>query len=459
VFFDLVKIRKYVDEATNLAVRAAAGLASSMSPKDSGLFGAAGVLGLGLSGPAPRLSRERKHRMRELATQKLAKAYKLDEIAASVATMQSASSLEDVANLVLKRDPADPDAMYVHFFHEKIPSRMLADCTSLAPLDRVIDERASEGAPLRTRAVTRMFKDDYAGTVQDLTLALNVFKMHNRPQQSHDMVLAAGSKESTVTGTTIGGIAKVDDDDQPSSLEAQLLFHRASAYLYLACHSVDAALDPASADTDAAKKTLRTHAKRALRDYTRFLSHFEYCPAADAADAAAAVGAPADNIYAVHSLFAQHPPSLPPASPNQEAVTYHPLLTDALHSLLLTHTLLGTPRKELKRHAVMVARLCRVADGYPIFLAARSPARADWMEVLRKASPVVLEASWEQLCIGGDAGAEGGGEIAKEYPISTERAGNVTRWVKAGGASGGNNGSISVRLAIAAAAFAPKAAT
>jgi len=172
-----------------------------------------------------------------------------------------------------------------------------------------------------------------------------------------------------------------------------------------------------------------------------------------------------DSIYAVHSLFAQHPPSLPPPSPNQEAVTYHPLLTDALHSLLLAHTLLGTPQKELKRHAVMVARLCRVADGYPIFLASRSPARADWMEVLRKASPVTLEASWEQLCIGGDAGAEGGGgggggELGKEYPISTERAGNVARWVKAGGGAGsGNNGSISVRLAITAAAFAPTAAT
>ena len=60
--------------------------------------------------------------MREQAIQKLSKAYHLDEIACSVATMQSASPLEDVASLLLQRNPQDPDGKYVHFFHEKIPS-------------------------------------------------------------------------------------------------------------------------------------------------------------------------------------------------------------------------------------------------------------------------------------------------------------------------------------------------
>ena len=46
-----------------------------------------------------KLSPERKFRMRELATQKLSQAYRLDEVAASVATMQSASTLDNVANL------------------------------------------------------------------------------------------------------------------------------------------------------------------------------------------------------------------------------------------------------------------------------------------------------------------------------------------------------------------------
>jgi len=86
-----------------------------------------------------KLSSERKFRMREHATSKLSHAYRLDEIAASVATMQSASALEDVAKHVLQRNDQDPEAQYVHFFHEKIPSRAMAESTSLAPLTEIIN--------------------------------------------------------------------------------------------------------------------------------------------------------------------------------------------------------------------------------------------------------------------------------------------------------------------------------
>src|SRR5439155_8791522 len=131
-------------------------------------------LGLGGGGQPTKLSKERKHRMRELATQKLSKAYHLDEIASSVATMQSASALEDVASLVLQRNPNDSDAKYVHFFHEKIPSRMLAQCTNLEPLNEVIMYNLGSGEPLRTRAITKIFKEDYMGAAKDLTEALAV---------------------------------------------------------------------------------------------------------------------------------------------------------------------------------------------------------------------------------------------------------------------------------------------
>ena len=113
-----------VEEATTLAVRAANGTTSSSLTNslnaNNGLMngGSAASLGLGLGGGGganAKLSRERKHRMREQATRKLAHAYHLDEIAASVATMQSASALEDVARLVLQRDEEDSDAKYVHF--------------------------------------------------------------------------------------------------------------------------------------------------------------------------------------------------------------------------------------------------------------------------------------------------------------------------------------------------------
>lgn len=519
VLYDLVKIRKLVDDATNLAVRAASGIASSAVMKDGGLLGggAAGVLGLGIAGggPAPRLSRERKHRMRELATQKLAKAYKLDEIAASVATMQSASSLEEVANLVLQRNPDDPDAKYVHFFHEKIPSRMLAKCTSLKPLDDVIAERPSEGAPLRTRAVTKGFKEDYVSAAADLTQALGIC----RTRHGHDTSSMVLGGRTGSNGSTRHGESRTGEEDQPSSLEAQLLFHRASTYLTIASGHIEATLTPkvtaataaaatssdasvqaaeaeASAKREAARKIVRTNAKRALRDFIKFLSNFDYTPGLPAEttedflrkvndelnkstsgrgmnghdsnnvekDAKKLLeifyrqsnnhdgedtrsgnsstnghstngrpgnGLPSPQVYPVSTLFTSPPASLPPYPCNvlatassstsstpssstssavaaaaaaflaesNEAITYHPLLTDALHSVLLCHILIQTPSKELLRHAYMVARLARVCDGYPIFLAARSPARADWIEMLRKTNNHVgLESTWEGLC-------------------------------------------------------------
>ena len=157
VFYDVLKIRRHVDEATNLAVRAASGLTSAALNSSSSLHGnTMAALGIGVGGGG-QLSRERKHRMRELATSKLGAAYRLDEIAASVATMQSASTLEDVAQLVLQRNSNDLDAKYVHFFHEKIPSRMMAQCTPLDVLDDIVQERPTDGSALRTRALTRIF--------------------------------------------------------------------------------------------------------------------------------------------------------------------------------------------------------------------------------------------------------------------------------------------------------------
>ncbi|KAI5817441.1 hypothetical protein BZA77DRAFT_309575 [Pyronema omphalodes] len=446
VFFDLLKIRKHIDEATTLAVRAASGVASSLPQKDHHL-----LLGISNNGPSPRLSRERKHRMRELATQKLSKAYKLDEIAASVATMQSASSLEDVASLVLQREATNTDAEYVHFFHEKIPSRMFAKYTPLAPLDRVISERPAEGAPLRTRAVTKIFKEDYLGAAADLTKALSISTMTGR----HDAAILER-----------GG--RLSDDDMPSSLEAQLLFHRASTYLAIAMQSVEKAYGSSDSKETSdleARKAVRTYAKRAIRDYSRFLGGFEYTPGphmlqegqlqigngegpssgvsgesgpASGLESTTELAQATSNlsvnkpevpsssnrsnmdrtplpIYPISMLFSTPAPMLPPPS-DQEGLTYHPLITDAMYSTLLCHLLLATPSKELSRYVAMVHRLIRVADGYPVFLAARSPARADWGEVVKKCGL----SEWE------DENENRGAE----YPVCTERAGGLVRWVK-----------------------------
>ncbi|PVH87343.1 hypothetical protein DL98DRAFT_510204 [Cadophora sp. DSE1049] len=529
VFFDLLKIRQLVDDATNLAVRAASGVTSSSLTNSlnagNGLLGNGGAalgLGLGGGGGNAKLSRERKHRMREQATQKLSKAYHLDEIACSVATMQSASTLEDVAQLVLQRNPLDADAKYVHFFHEKIPSRQLAECTSLEPLDQVIAERPNEPEILRTRAVTKIFKDDFVGAAQDLTAALQVCRYYQNQHKAgrQQLQLASEAAAEARRDSRWKEEIKLDEEDHPSSLETQLLFHRAGVYLTIACQHVNESLPPRAtrngtngvkasqvngdakpaeapemtpAEKEAhrkrldARKIVKTNAKRALRDYVSYLSHFDYTPGlpteiteefirkvnqdtngfkipkhqnhsrldlesnsslsnGQLSDALVPHNGhsnrnrqqaspnrseypslPAPVVHQISALFSATPPAdLPPypetattlttkqqlqATQNEaakailaqtdchEALTYHPLLTDALHSLLLCHCLVQTSARELQRHAHMVARLARVCDGYPIFQAARSPSRADWIEVVRRGDNwIQLQQSWESLC-------------------------------------------------------------
>ncbi|MCJ1403577.1 hypothetical protein MMC11_006800 [Xylographa trunciseda] len=532
VFFDLVKIRRLVEEATNLAVRATNGTTSSTLSTSmnagNGLFGGGGSaavgLGIGVGGGNAKLSKERKHRMRESATQKLSEAYNLDEIAASVATMQSASPLEDVAKLVLQRNSNDVDAKYVHFFHEKIPSRMLSQCTSLAPLDDIIRDRPGDGALLRTRAITRILKNEFPGAVRDLSEALTLCRHskleHVRGRRQRQYSNALGGIEMKHGSTErLGYDMNVDQISGPTSLEQQLLFHRAGVYLTRACQYIKAALNGLDTNAipatkvgidsvnvsnategsgideaklrDGARKLVKTFAKRALRDYIGFLASFDYTPglppevaegffrkvitAANGGSRSAPLhcsrllemsgnsslsngtlsealartdlkseghhydysnnykhdlsqSIPAPIVHCVADLFSSSPPdNIPPYPVNlqslvhraqigsstasestkrfltdpmyHEAVTYHPLLTDALHSVLLCHSLMQTSAKEHLRHAHMVARLARVCDGYPIFLAARSPSRADWIEVIRRANNwIELQQSWEVLC-------------------------------------------------------------
>ena len=424
-----------------------------------------GSLGLGGSGHGAKLSRERKFRMREQASQKLARAYRLDEIACSVATMQGASPLEDVGSSVLQRNPKDTDAKYVHFFHEKIPSRQLAESTSLQPLTDIISDRPTDPEVLRTRATVRVFKEDLEGAVQDLTHALSVWRFH-RPSHavSHEEVQLQEPQRARRRPQDV----ILAEKDQPSSLEGQLLFQRACVYLTMACRLVAESIPvnqrqdaPAgdeatqrntdkdvnevnpsnSADQEAFKrqtesrKSVKILAKRALRDYMAFISQFEYSPCLPIAVVKefndrinmAVQGIrnprPSDvmgtaephKVYSLGDLFAAVPPSDLPPYPSQEMVsnnshppapetscestTYHPLLADALHSLLLCHCLAQTSPKELQRHAYMVARLVRLSDGYPVFQASRSPSRSDWIEVLRRTDNWLgLSSSWETLC-------------------------------------------------------------
>ncbi|KAK6593858.1 hypothetical protein H4I96_10771 [Botrytis cinerea] len=226
----------------------------------------------------------------------------------------------------------------------KIPSRQLAECTSLTPLDEVIADRPSEGEILRTRAVTKIFKEDFVGAAQDLTSALSVCRYYQNQHKAGRQQIQLASEAAAEAQRNNGGRwrddFKLDEEDHPSSLETQLLFHRAGVYLTIACQHVNAALPPSShhqgdlftfdaidkatnspwssneatsnrdtsngekingktngvngtsneepelsaADKEAhrkrleARKVVKTNAKRALRDYVAYLSHLDYTP-------------------------------------------------------------------------------------------------------------------------------------------------------------------------------------
>jgi len=135
VFRSVVSIRRLIDEASELSVRASSGLSAvalgSLRNGSGGLGnspwgstqGFNPLSDNGRGGRNGTMSATRIHRLRALAVQKLAAAYAADEIASSVMVMQGGSVFDDIAERVLKYDPNDADARYVHFFHEKIPSR------------------------------------------------------------------------------------------------------------------------------------------------------------------------------------------------------------------------------------------------------------------------------------------------------------------------------------------------
>ncbi|QIX01700.1 hypothetical protein AMS68_007217 [Peltaster fructicola] len=473
VFFDIVKIRKYVDEASHDSVRASTGLSNIAMSGRMDCYGTGG-------GPGSQLSKERIFKVRQKAVTLLSKAYSVDEVATSVITMQATSTVEDVGQHVLKREPSNINAKYVHYFHEKVPSRHMEEHTSVEPLDEIISTLPWEeqAAPIRTRGLVHSYKQEYEQATADFTLALRIVEELKRTHKPELQELELASKmrahqEAWQKGTKDWrSIPHLKEEERPKSLETQLLFNRAGAYLAMAVRDIHTSLDglaeyqaaeakgeinvaesAAHAVRLEARKRVKTNAKRALKDYLAFLSHFEYTPglayevtneimrrmndlrrgrkpsvdhSAGDNEKALAKGEPKKGpddgwpdfplpkIYPASMLFAERPPpDLPPYPGEQdcdadrlqkvlgyrEVVTYHPLLSEALHSLLLAHTLLQTSTTELQRHAYNVARLTRIANGYPIFQTSRSPARSDWQEILADVKEKFsLSSSWQKLC-------------------------------------------------------------
>lgn len=113
VFRSVTHIRRLIDEASELSVRASSGLSAAalgsmrggngFSQSPWSLAHQLGLAGVGDgNGRNVAMSAMRIHRLRALAVQKLAAAYKADEIASSVMVMQGGSVFDDIAERVLR---------------------------------------------------------------------------------------------------------------------------------------------------------------------------------------------------------------------------------------------------------------------------------------------------------------------------------------------------------------------
>ncbi|RIB18612.1 hypothetical protein C2G38_2184199 [Gigaspora rosea] len=216
IFGNLISIRRLVDEAADLSVRAASGVSTTGG------------------GPTrSSMSHTRQHRMRELAVNKLALAYRIDEIATAVVTMQSASAIDEVASRVLKKNSTNLEALYVNFFHEKIPSsRMLSQSTSTDILDKIIATSPTTPEFYRTRGVVKCFKEEFTGALRDFKTAL----AHAKHRKRVNNVLL-GKKPTLPLHNHHG-----NEDDECTGTESQLYFLRAACYLQYAISLVDKAI-------------------------------------------------------------------------------------------------------------------------------------------------------------------------------------------------------------------------
>ncbi|KAH7104955.1 hypothetical protein BKA62DRAFT_691226 [Auriculariales sp. MPI-PUGE-AT-0066] len=471
VFRSVLNVRRLVEEATDLAVRAACGLSSAALNSMSSGFGGAHAYGMGnIFGDVPSakaknggrsvaMSPTRAHRLRALAVQRLAQAYKADEIAASVMVMQGATSLDDIAGRVLAVDPTDLDAQYVHFFHEKIPSRQLAEHTTTELLDSLIAAQPQRLEYFRTRGIVHCFREEYTKAVRDFTHALKETRAARKARTQHSVAQqqqqqhgaarqhasdcatkrkkGAGSPKVNSNGRApVDGTAvAVDTDglpngacttplaphpsaapDAPDPMEPQLLFLRGAAYLAQAVSTVERAIlelenvrKPPIGDgcdlrlthiangrygglelghpdgplgqrggtkalayiqrfaSDAAmRESVVGLARKAMRDFERFLAHFDSLPAGQ-------LGLSDDSRLGAVVLVDKN------TSPPLAFTTYHPLLVEAHFSCLVALMLLG----DCNGINIALARARALVDGlegYPVFLPARSMAQAEFIE-------------------------------------------------------------------------------
>ncbi|KJZ78352.1 hypothetical protein HIM_02390 [Hirsutella minnesotensis 3608] len=425
VMFNLAKILKSVGEASDLATRAASDMASStLASVGGGGLGTLSSHSVSRRAPAAKgvkLTPERKFRMRELAVRKLAQAYRVDEMAASLAVMRGPSALDDLGALVLDRSPRDADANLVHFFHEKVAAdRVHTDPSGLRLLAAVRTVEPGHPEVLRTMATAKYHKGDFEGAIQDIKDAMYCSGQHKGAHQSNSSTSQQAPHDKGDGRRPLDVI--LPEGEQPSGLQSRLMFLRGNTYLCMAIRSIpdsihvpaaptahDSVPEASSAADDQrvqgdsaeqvpakeqeytrgqaeSQRNVRAMAKRALRDLMAFVGDVDYSP----------------NLpirFCREFLDRVYSSSLGNAQAVCEWVTFHPLLADALHSILLCHCLAQTPAAELRRLAYSVARIVSLLDGYPAFHTVQPATRSDWTDVLAGTGNwLKLCASWEALC-------------------------------------------------------------
>ncbi|CAI2181385.1 17207_t:CDS:2, partial [Funneliformis geosporum] len=495
IFGNLISIRRLVDEASDLSVRAASGVSTTGG------------------GPTrSSMSHTRQHRMRELAVNKLALAYRIDEIATAVVTMQSASAIDEVASRVLKKNATNLEAIYVNFFHEKIPSRMLSQSTSTDVLDQIIATSPTTPEFYRTRGVVKCFKEEFSGALRDFKTALTHVKHRKRV---NNVLLG---KKSTLPLHNHHG----NDDDECTGTESQLYFLRAACYLQYAISLIDKAIqkidgverkdgEGSELRIVAVKKgtangnhhgsypkleeyrgeflpimhQIRSLANRSLRDYNHFLTFYpsslppfspmnyenvskgstpiisrDSSPARPFKEKGDSASSPSNHTdHQVEPKFIERTSKLAENVGGLSPETGNNSFTSSLnawYAIAINYVLLGDLHTGALWHA-RISEMHEYIEGYPVFLPARSMAQADYMEVLERVKKVTTAAEEREMYEGKKSGVKIGKKSKnlrqvnnnssitpvigidgqrhhpwpRQYPLHTQRADSVMMWLRA----------------------------
>ncbi|KAG8796410.1 hypothetical protein FRC16_009711 [Serendipita sp. 398] len=393
VFRSVATIRRLIDEASDLAVRAASGLSAPAlgalrSPGANGNpRSPAHVLGMNPmgeqnNGRGLNMSSTRTHRLRVLAVQKLAAAYQADEIAASVMVMQGATALDDIAERVLKVEARRP----------KTKGKK-----------RNGDHKLNGQAPPSGTSVP----DPTAG--DDGSLPKGPQQPH--PSVSPDAPDAIEPQALFMRGATyfqqaifmieqkilaVEGVERIPAQD---ALELKLHLFENGRYGGVNGEAPDGPLGPKNGTKMQAYRaalavpefveTVLSLLRKSIRDHEKFMTYFDTVDGVlPYFDGNLAEKTEAAFLLSESLRPGSHAP--PPPLPENPGIftTYHPLLVEAQFSTILCRLISGDFVSTLPayQHA---AALVDGLEGYPIFLPARSMAQAEFVEILER-----LASSW-----------------------------------------------------------------